>query len=259
MDLGQRLRQARLEAGLSQRQLCGGRITRNMLSQIENGTAQPSMATLQFLAAGLGKPVGFFLQEEASPNQALMDALRGAWDRREGAAGWALAKQYRRPDPLFDREEALLEALLGLLYARELLDTGRTPYAVEILEGIQTAGLYCAEDLEHRRLAMLAPLRPVELPSLDDALLLRGELALKAGDFPRAARLLDGVQDREGPRFCLLRGRAWLGTGDFAQAVQWLEKAERAYPAQTAPLLEQCCRELGDYRRAYEYACKQRK
>ena len=32
MELGEKLKQARLEAGLSQRQLCGEEITRNMLS-----------------------------------------------------------------------------------------------------------------------------------------------------------------------------------------------------------------------------------
>ena len=37
MELGEKLRQARLEAGLTQRQLCGDQITRNMLSLIENG------------------------------------------------------------------------------------------------------------------------------------------------------------------------------------------------------------------------------
>ena len=46
MSLGEKLRQARLEAGLSQRALCGEEITRNMLSRIENGAAQPSMRTL---------------------------------------------------------------------------------------------------------------------------------------------------------------------------------------------------------------------
>ena len=65
MELGQRLKQARLEAGLSQRQLCGEEITRNMLSQIENGSARPSMDTLRYLAARLGKPMGYFLEEQA--------------------------------------------------------------------------------------------------------------------------------------------------------------------------------------------------
>ena len=46
MTLGEKIRQARLEAGLSQRQLCGDTVTRNMLSQIENGSARPSMDTL---------------------------------------------------------------------------------------------------------------------------------------------------------------------------------------------------------------------
>ena len=57
MELGQRLKAARLEMGLSQRQLCGDVITRNMLSQIENGSARPSMDTLRYLAAQLGRPI----------------------------------------------------------------------------------------------------------------------------------------------------------------------------------------------------------
>ena len=70
MELGEKLRDARLEAGLSQRQLCGDVITRNMLSQIENGSARPSMPTLQYLASRLGKSVGYFLEEETvSQNQ----------------------------------------------------------------------------------------------------------------------------------------------------------------------------------------------
>ena len=78
MELGARLRQARLEAGISQRQLCGDVITRNMLSQIENGSARPSMDTLRYLAGQLGKPLSYFLEDDAvtSPNQELMEKLR---------------------------------------------------------------------------------------------------------------------------------------------------------------------------------------
>lgn len=78
MELGQKLRQARQEAGLSQRQLCGEELTRNMLSQIENGSARPSMDTLRYLAQRLGKPMSFFLDENivVSPNQAIMAQVR---------------------------------------------------------------------------------------------------------------------------------------------------------------------------------------
>ena len=78
MELGEKLKQTRLEAGLSQRQLCGDVITRNMLSQIESGKARPSMPTLQYLAGRLGKPVGYFLEEDTvlSPNIGLMEQAR---------------------------------------------------------------------------------------------------------------------------------------------------------------------------------------
>ena len=78
MELGQKIKAARLEAGLSQRQLCADTITRNMLSQIENGSAKPSMDTLQILAARLHKTVGYFLEEGASCNEKLMQNLRKA-------------------------------------------------------------------------------------------------------------------------------------------------------------------------------------
>ena len=78
MELGQKIRAARQELGLSQRQLCGEEITRNMLSLIENGSAKPSMKTLQYLAVRLGKNISYFLEETAvlSPNQAVMASAR---------------------------------------------------------------------------------------------------------------------------------------------------------------------------------------
>lgn len=261
MELGKKIRQARLEAGLSQRKLCEGAITRNMLSQIENGSARPSVGTLQLLAARLGKPVSYFLQEDvnASPNFELMARLRQAHDRREYGRGLELLKQYRGPDDVFDREKALLEALLRLNFARELLATGRAPYAREILEGTVTEGLYCAEELEHRRLLLLSRIRPVKLPSLDEELMLRGELALKEKQPGRAARLLDAAENPGSSRWNFLRGRAYLAAGEFEKAALCLKSAEPVYPAETAPLLEQAYRELGNFKLAYEYACKQKK
>ncbi|MBR2896660.1 MAG: helix-turn-helix transcriptional regulator, partial [Oscillospiraceae bacterium] len=54
MTLGEKLRQLRRGLGMTQKELAGERITRNMLSQIESGTATPSMKTLQYLAERLG-------------------------------------------------------------------------------------------------------------------------------------------------------------------------------------------------------------
>ena len=80
MTIGEKLRQARLEMGLSQRQLCGEVVTRNMLSLIENGSAKPSMKTLQYLASQLGKSVSYFLEEQVqlSENQPAMEQAEEA-------------------------------------------------------------------------------------------------------------------------------------------------------------------------------------
>ena len=50
MTLGQKIRAARQERGMTQKELVGHYITRNMLSKIENDSATPSVRTLEYLA-----------------------------------------------------------------------------------------------------------------------------------------------------------------------------------------------------------------
>ena len=142
MELSQKLKQARLDAGLSQKALCGDRITRNMLSQIENGSARPSMDTLRYLATQLGKPLSFFLEEDAvtSPNQALMEKARTA----EPSDALHLLGQYKAPDPTFDAERWLLEALVCLQLADDAITQGKPGYARTLLEraGVATGEGY---------------------------------------------------------------------------------------------------------------------
>ena len=63
MELGERIKKRRLELGLTQAELTGEQITRNMLCQIEKGKAMPSLPTLQYLAERLGMPIGYFFCE----------------------------------------------------------------------------------------------------------------------------------------------------------------------------------------------------
>lgn len=266
MELGEKLLRARLEAGLSQRQLCGDEITRNMLSQIEHGTAKPSVGTLQYLAGRLGKPVSYFLEEKAvlSQNQELMEQVRRYYDGEKYALALDEIKQYRGSDEVFDRERQLLEVLCRLALAETAIREGREPYARELLEGITTEKCYCAGDLERRKWLLLGKLRGQKLeevcknlPSLDEELFLRAEAALAAGDPDRAARLLDAAEERT-PRWYLLRGESDLKRQNFQGAAEWYHRAENGYPKETARRLEVCYRELRNFERAYFYACKQR-
>ena len=140
MTLGEKIRQARLETGLSQRQLCGNEVTRNMLSQIENGSARPSMERLAYFAARLGKPVSYFLEEDA----------------------------------------VILPDLSPLEQAREALEAGKDAYALEILEQMEVPEQPWAESMRREKLLLLgkaAPWRSQEicamLPSIDEELMLR--------------------------------------------------------------------------------------
>ena len=156
MELGEKIRQARLEAGLSQRALCGDVITRNMLSQIENGSAKPSMATLQHLAKGLGKPVGFFLEEQSilSPNPQIMLDARQAYAKKDHSKVLTLLEGYQSPDPLFDEEKHYLWALAALALAEEWLHIAPQK-AENYLEQINRHSIYYTEAMEQRRRMLL--------------------------------------------------------------------------------------------------------
>ena len=147
MELGDKLRQARLEAGLSQRQLCGEEITRNMLSLIENGSAKPSMKTLQYLSSRLGKSISYFLEEPTpvSPNQDVMFTVRRQYDAGDFAGAAQTLEAYREPDAVFDREKQLLEILLYLELAEQAIRQKRELYALELLEKANRESPYCTE------------------------------------------------------------------------------------------------------------------
>ena len=265
MELGEKLKQARLDAGLSQRQLCGEEITRNMLSLIENGAAKPSMKTLQYLAGRLGKSVSFFLEETAvlSPNQDLMNAVRQLYDSGNFRQAAKELEHYRAPDPVYDREKEILWVLLRLELAREAITQERFLYGAELLTQTPVETAYLAEALHRRKLLLLGSIpgqkTASQLPSIDEELLLRAEDALDSGNLPRAAHLLEAMEQHNSPQWHLLRGRVFLKQNRWKAASEQLLAAEADYPDQVIPLLENCYRESGNFRKAYEYACKQRK
>lgn len=243
MELGKKLLACRLQAGLSQRQLAEGIVTRNMLSRIEHGASKPSLETLRQLAERLHTPVAQLL-EEASVSP--LDEARALY---QGGS-------YREAIPLLEGcqspEGLLLLCLCRLALAGKAIEEGRYPYARELLEQpIETE--YVPQALERQRLLLLsrlpgAPVRELAeaLPGLDEELLL---LSQAQQDPRKALGLLEGVREKS-DRYLLLRGNCLLAAGEYAQALEVLRPLEQ----QALPLLERCARELGDYALAYRYA-----
>lgn len=83
LSLGKKIKNLRLKKGMTQAELAGETITRNMLSQIENETAQPSVNTILELSEKLETPAEYFFSEinDADPFRKLLsiDKIRKAY------------------------------------------------------------------------------------------------------------------------------------------------------------------------------------
>ena len=256
MNLAEKLKAARLEAGLSQRQLCGDVITRNMLSQIENGSAKPSMTTLRYLAQRLGKSVSYFLEEQAvvSPNLEIITQARSAYGQQDYERALLLLEDFKEPDEAFGEEEKLLRYLAQLGMAQQALLEEKQPYAKKLLrQAGELRGIYITEELERSRQLLLGMAgEPAKLDE-EDALLI---LARQAENTDRCLEILQAVENKNTPQWSFLRAEALFSVGQYEAAAVCYEKAGQTQEIYAR--LEACYRELGDYKRAYEYACKQK-
>ena len=264
MDMGQRFRRARREAGLTQAQLCQGVVSRNMLSQIEGGTAKPSLSTLEILAERLHKPASYFLGEESGEfsGRAQVEAAWKTYQAGKPSEALRLLKGLKDREAFGD--VPLLRALILLDLAEQAMKEKRYPYAGEILRqasgdvrrfpALKKKALLLQGMLEGQRAEDICR----ELPSVDLELFIRAKAAMETGNPERAAQLLEAAEDKNLPRWAMLRGKIYEIQGHFRSAVRCFHQAEEAFPKETAQHLEACYRELEDYKQAYYYACRQK-
>lgn len=95
-----RVKEARLDAGLSLAQLAGDDVSRTFIHFVEQGRSRPSKGVLALIASRTGKPVSYFLRsatgETAAPVGDLADDLvRAAARLRPFAAGRRLTQSER--------------------------------------------------------------------------------------------------------------------------------------------------------------------
>ena len=128
MTLGQKLKKARLDRGLTQAQVVGDRITRNMLSQLENDLASPSVGTLEYLASVLGVQAAWLLADEKEEEAAgRTERLRACYRGGDWAGCLELAQDLQPDD-----EQALLLALAAAQCALHALEAERFAAAQQL-------------------------------------------------------------------------------------------------------------------------------
>ena len=265
MTIGQRILAARQASGLSQRELAGENITRNMLSAIEHDRAKPSLDTLVYLSEALGKPVSYFLGEDTPSTEGYDEMVRArqAYDGGEYRA--CLEVLAKIPDgEVLGREVRLLNVLASLTLAEQALSDGRVPYARELLDQAEKAREGCPYFTSElaRKLAILrakAAVRSGQLSRLvreipeDGVLLLRARAALEENRFADARRHLE-AQDHRDEQWHYLMGEALFGMKEFKAAAECYHAAEKTMGKQVRRRLQICYAELKDFEKAYRYA-----
>lgn len=256
MTIGQRILAARQAAGLSQRQLAGESITRNMLSAMEHDKARPSLDTLQYLSEKLGRPVGWFLGEDtpaAVKGYDLLKQARKAYDGKGYRECLNLLEQI--PDgEVLEREVSLLKVLATLCLAEQAMEDGRMPYARKLLEKPMGENCpYFTPELG-RRLTINRCRAGLsgEIPE-DGSLMLRAETALKEQQYSDARRYLDALDARD-DHWNYLMGEALFGLEEYARAAQMYHRAEETMPGAVRGKLQLCYAAMKNFEKAYYYA-----
>src|SRR2546430_8444690 len=74
LRLGERLRQLRVSAGMTQSELAGERFSKEYVSQIERGKTRPTTETIEWLAVRLGCDAGFLANGVATDERGRLQA-----------------------------------------------------------------------------------------------------------------------------------------------------------------------------------------
>ena len=121
LRLGERLRQLRVAAGLTQSELAGERFSKEYVSQIERGKTRPTRETIDWLAVRLGIDPGFLANGVATDERG---RLEGALARAEALL------EIRSDEEAAEQYDVLVPAAhasgLPELQVRALVGAGRT-------------------------------------------------------------------------------------------------------------------------------------
>ena len=174
--LGQRIKEARLAKKMTQAEVVGSFITRNMLSQIESGNAVPSMKTLTYLAKVLELPPSVLLPETsegtgtdhesdtaASPIAVPTDAAtfyraKEAYLAEDYAGAYDILSSIEDASALFDEAQALL-ARVALRLATARCNEENFAEALDLSKTAATAaakGLYASPEVKSQALLLLS-------------------------------------------------------------------------------------------------------
>jgi transcriptional regulator with XRE-family HTH domain len=258
--VGERIRAARRQAGLTQTQLAGDRYTKAYISALETGITRPSMVALNYVADRLGLPASHFLGDP-HPTWTRLEV-----DMRLAAGDWSgAADGYRALLDVGLGDIAQAEILRGLAEAEARQDHGREAVAAASEAARLFAGLgrhsdealarywlaygtYLADNEADARTQLQALLGQVRdglrvEPEFEMRLLTAlaavearvGEHARSLAYLEEARGLADDLDDRRRATFLFNLAISYRETGDVEAAIRVGQQGLALYRAAGAP------------------------
>lgn len=288
MNIGKKIKDLRNSKLMTQSELAGTEITRNMLSQIENGVALPSLGTVLYLSQKLGVPAGYLLSEGDEEftyiKTNLMKNIRHAYSHGqfELCRDICLNSFEDYDDEL---ELILTDCCLGI--AEESIKGGRLHQACQILDEAILHSKKTVYSTRHQQnsilimFALLGEISPTLYsnetdetvggdllhPSVYDGIFCKYITVLL--DMSKYEAFIEGLEKsysdaipEEEKLFVMhLRAKSHISRGEYGSALALLNELINSEAAPQRLLLyfacadmEICCRETEDFKGAYEFS-----
>ncbi len=279
MQIGEKIKTLRMSKLMTQSELAGNCITRNMLSSIEHGTALPSLSTAMYIAERLNVPVGYLLAQDgdelAYRKMNAIGDIRRALAARDYAG--ALALVGAASETQSDDELSLIRARCEYGLAHAALLGGRLRAAVAGFDRALLATGETVYDTDWLRARIAVCFRYLQgiSPTLSSDVLDADEIeAARAfgedfAEYVQALECLERGEDvahflacYEGTLYAermhallLLRAEEYRKAQDLLETM--LARDELTFGVLLYEVfgdLEDCYRKNDDYKRAYEFS-----
>ena len=221
LRLGERLRQLRVAAGLTQSELAGERFSKEYVSQIERGKTRPTVETIEWLAAQLSCDAGFLANGVATDERGRLEAALAraetmieAHRNEDAAAEYATLVPAARATGIPELE---VRALIGA--GRTQMRLGSLRSALDLLNdarGIVESGNF--SDLERAEVFYALGVCRYQLNSVQTSL---GLLNEALGLAERSGMPSDSLRSN----ILSWRSRCWRRMRDYEAAREDIERA----------------------------------
>ena len=277
MHIGEKIKKLRTAKLMTQSELVGNEITRNMLSRIENGSANPSLETVCYIAGRLNVSPGFLLAEEGD------EQIYFKHSEIVGIKKAFLSEDYRicrdiclKSDSVEDDEIQLILSECNLAIAKEEFQRGNLRVACEFFDQtiescektlyrtdhlVAEVGLYFRymRQISATLLSNVIDEEEINVyPALVDAFC-RYALAFEQGGDASADWMR--LEEKRTPYVLHLEALHKMREAQYDDAYELLHEILLSEIGVPEPMLyfvfcdlEVCCRERQDFKGAYEYS-----